>query len=306
MTDDASKSQSSKPNGDPNGKSNDKLEEYLAVMQPPKKSRTWADDGFNTTVAPPAVSTEPPQEDDTTELPQRESKRRKIDRSEQAGSITSARPENAHNADSSRDTEQTRELPNQTSVDEGVENETGLNDTPLDIEDENEAKTDADWLRSKTSRLLGLLDDDEQAEMNAPAPERKAESESSDEEADGPARNIPDASNRKSEAQPMEPVEEEVDTNIEMIRNTGRLFIRNLPYHADEAGLEAVFSPFGKLEEVSHQLTTLTCIPPSIRLYNHTDSHDDRPDRDIRCNAYDVNRKEYFSRCFLLSEESST
>lgn len=270
-------------------------------MQPSKKSRTWEDDTLNPIAAPPAVPTELPQDDDTTELPQRESKRRKLDRPERAGSSTSTKPDNAHNTDLLRSTEQNGELPSRASVDESAENGTGLDDTPMGIEDNNEAKTDADWLRSKTSRLLGLLDDDEQAEMSAPAPQRKAESESSDDDAVDRSQDIPDVSEPKSEVQPTEPVEE-TDTNIDMIRNTGRLFVRNLPYHVDEAGLTEAFHPFGKLDEVSYQLT-YTIYPA---LPYHIDSHDDRPDRDIRCYANDVNRKENFSRCFLFSEESTT
>lgn len=285
MNDDGSNSNSSKRKEDPNGKSNAKLEEYLAVMQPPKKSKTWADDSFDTAIAPPVVPAEP-VENDSTELPERESKRRKIERQEQSTNITPSRPHTTHNADSSQDTDQTQELPDRTLVNDGAE--AASNDTPVNAEHQVEEKTDADWLRSKTSRLLGLIDDDEQAEMSARAQERKAESVSSDDDADGPNQNPPNAYDSKSTTQSGKPADEEekeepqeeVDTNIDMIRNTGRLFVRNLPYHADEAGLEAVFSPFGKLEEVSHT-SVYHPSSPFVLLCHHGDSYDDHPDRDI-------------------------
>lgn len=34
-------------------------------------------------------------------------------------------------------------------------------------------------------------------------------------------------------------------------------------------------------------------------------SCDEYPDRDILCSANDVTRKEYFSRCFSISEEDT-
>lgn len=296
MNDGTSNSYASKREN-PVGKTNDKLEEYLAVMQPPKKSRTWADDTVNPAATSPAFPAEPVQEDDlTTELPQRESKRRKIEHPQEIASGASARPDIDRNAD--RAAVQAADQRNGASADEVVENDTIANDATGGEEGNIETKTDADWLRSKTSRLLGLLDDDEQAEMDAPAPQRKAESDRSDADADASDRNTPHAVNELPETEPEKPPEEEVDANIDMIRNTGRLFIRNLPYHADEAGLEEVFAPFGKLEEVSNLFHALYYFS-SFTKCHHVGFYDDHPDRDIRCNAYDANRKEYFSRCFL-------
>lgn len=43
---------------------------------------------------------------------------------------------------------------------------------------------------------------------------------------------------------------EEHDPNVELARNSARLFIRNLPYDTTETDLEPTFAPFGKVEEI--------------------------------------------------------
>ena len=116
-------------------------------------------------------------------------------------------------------------------------------------EEEDQPKSDMDWLRSKTSRLLGLLDEEEQADLNSQpaAPTSKTvepiEEEDSDDVEETPAAEVPVAE---------EPVEEkDYNADVELIRISGRLFLRNLAYDATEADLETVFAPFGKIDEVS-------------------------------------------------------
>lgn len=112
--------------------------------------------------------------------------------------------------------------------------------------------SDADWLRSKTSRVLGLLDEEEQAELDSKQQQKTTTSteaapethhESGNAEVQDPAPHV-DTDAEMTEAP-------DVDTNIDVIRYSARLFVRNLPYDATEADLEAVFAPFGKIEEVS-------------------------------------------------------
>lgn len=166
-------------------------------------------------------------------------------------------------------------------------------------ETEAPAVSDADWLRSKTSRLLGLLDEEEQADFDAAAQHKES---AAPEEAEDPAADSRDAQIVAPAATEAKTVQEpQVDTNIESIRLSARLFVRNLAYDTSESDLEPLFSPFGRIEEVSKSMSFVSCHPrPPTQL------NDDRPDRDIRCKAHDVTRKEYFSRCLLLSEELHT
>lgn len=109
--------------------------------------------------------------------------------------------------------------------------------------------TDDDWLRSRTNRLLDLVDPDDPnyASRSAPAvdasPQIPVASEPSTEE--GPA--IQDTTIDHPE-EPAEPGDG--DTPETLIRKTARLFVRNLPYTATEDSLRTRFEKFGPIEEV--------------------------------------------------------
>lgn len=111
--------------------------------------------------------------------------------------------------------------------------------------------SDADWLRSKTSRLLGLLDEDEQEEYNATSQQKAAAPTETGTGADIDSR-VSEVQNIVSQDDDDAGVAEtpETDTNVDLIRTSARLFVRNLPYNTAEADLEPIFTPFGKIEEV--------------------------------------------------------
>lgn len=144
-------------------------------------------------------------------------------------------------------------------------------------QEEAELVSDADWLRSKTSRLLGLLDEDEQAEFDSVS-HQKAETPSQP-----LAKSQPDAPRVDDiKADVEQPADTpEVDTNIDNIRISSRLFVRNLPYDAKESDLEPIFSKYGKVEEVSTIYLFSFCTEPDTSLSIEGCSHDDLPDRDI-------------------------
>ncbi|KAL4822036.1 hypothetical protein BDW67DRAFT_189857 [Aspergillus spinulosporus] len=210
-----------------------KTQEYLSLLQQPSKTRTWAnDDQLPAPVETDSHAQEQPLDvDDQEELTYAQRKKAKLGQDAN---------------EKSHDTVDTCHLP---ATDEG-------NDQPLPKKQEEESEgpqkdqapvSDSDWLRSKTSRLLGLLDEDEQETFAAPA---------------AVTNNAPmvDTNIEKSKAQSSEkpavgdlakaPTAAEVDTNIENIRISARLFIRNLSYETKESDLEPVFSPFGKIEEI--------------------------------------------------------
>jgi multiple RNA-binding domain-containing protein 1 len=103
--------------------------------------------------------------------------------------------------------------------------------------------TDDDWMRSRTNRLLDLMDPTDIAAgtvhvevMNAPMVDSTT--------------NVP-----KSVESPVVEVdadieEEKPDPIIEAIKSNGRLFVRNLPYTATEQDLREHFQQYGSLEEV--------------------------------------------------------
>lgn len=116
--------------------------------------------------------------------------------------------------------------------------------------------SDSDWLRSKTSRLLGLLDEDEQAEFEKHKAAQPTESQSPDMEEsrtaafeDTPQAVTDDAAVEDEDA--VETAPERPDPNVDLIRDSARLFVRNLAYDTTDADLQLLFAPFGKLDEVS-------------------------------------------------------
>ncbi|KAL1873016.1 Multiple RNA-binding domain-containing protein 1 [Diaporthe australafricana] len=126
--------------------------------------------------------------------------------------------------------------PSPQAIDQDVPNTTG----PADA-------TDDDWLRSRTNRLLDLVDPDDQSALPpAPAPPSRAPAVTS-----GPS---PPAEAELPRAPPeaIEPVVEKTEEEIatEQILRTGRLFVRNLPFKATEAELAKHFRKYGETEEV--------------------------------------------------------
>ena len=119
------------------------------------------------------------------------------------------------------------------------------------------AASDADWLRSRTSRLLGLIDDDD-ALMATHTLANGDDIGKDDEALDNIsiARKISNAS-IQTDAKEIDPGIEETATETapndapETINNTGRLFIRNLAYTVFEDDLRAQFGRYGDLEEAS-------------------------------------------------------
>ncbi|KAL4928532.1 RNA-binding ribosome biosynthesis protein MRD1 [Aspergillus undulatus] len=212
-----------------------KTQEYLSLIQQPSKTRTWAnDDQIPPPVETDSQSKEQPADDDHTqeELTYAQRKKAKLSQdsktdsyaSENVGGSPNAGEENVESAPDGSD-EKHEEQQDQTT----------------------EPVSDSDWLRSKTSRLLGLLDEDEQAAFTAPAP-LSNDAPMADSTIDTPnVENVEKPAVDSSEKAPTAP---EVDTNIENIRISARLFVRNLSYDTKESDLQPLFSPFGKLEEV--------------------------------------------------------
>ena len=113
------------------------------------------------------------------------------------------------------------------------------------------AQSDADWLRSRTSRLLGLLDEDEEERYMSKQDDEDA-SKSPDQQTplDEPQQASECASNQVSNPEKQQEDATPVNADEQAIRKSKRLFLRNLPYSATEDDLRERFECFGGLEEV--------------------------------------------------------
>ena len=111
--------------------------------------------------------------------------------------------------------------------------------------------SDVDWLRSRTNRVLELVEDDPMTSVSAPASQAP--------EPQPPA--AAKASLEVDEAQPetQQPTEEQAvvaaPDEEDKIRETGRLYLRNLHYGVTEDEIRQQFSKHGALEEVSKRLS---------------------------------------------------
>ncbi|CAK3944766.1 related to RNA-binding (RRM superfamily) [Lecanosticta acicola] len=235
-----------KRDGSGKEKEDPKLKEFLDVMKPKSKSKAWEGEKLEaeaeTThlgdedIIAPAVAGE--SDDEYEAIP----KKLKRSRSEEA--IVNEVPSDVVMEQDPVPASRER------TADDGAE----ISKEQQQIS--QQGVSDADWARSRTSRLLGLLDDDEEAaaaEMTKatvaePAEENEGSPAAHDDpnEAQMPIPTPPDDLKDSTEESNKEPV----DADIQAVRASMRLFVRNLPYDVQQGDLETEFAPFDNLEEV--------------------------------------------------------
>ncbi|GMF68919.1 unnamed protein product [Aspergillus oryzae] len=211
-----------------------KLQEYLSLMQHSSHTKTWAnDDAVINSVANDSPAKDP-QPVEADEVPQE---------------LTYAQRKKAKLGDTSgEDTHVSQHDESEPMVvDATVEGDTTEQamdqEHPAVHEEEQQPVSDTDWLRSKTSRLLGLLDEEEQAEFDSAA-QRPTDSAEPAADAEVDTKNA-EADPSPAAADAAEPTRApEVDTNIENIRISARLFVRNLSYDTKESDLEPIHVAF--------------------------------------------------------------
>ncbi|KAK5159715.1 hypothetical protein LTR04_004800 [Oleoguttula sp. CCFEE 6159] len=239
--------------GAPNETEQDpKLKEFLEVMQPPSKPKTWTNEALSTT-APTAVGsegfTEPvvvPAGDSDTEYEAVPKKtKRQVPPTTHPGAAEEAIDLAHEDRGKSGTNKEEAPLPQDVTADE---------DDRQDTQPEGQALTDADWLRSRTSRLLGLIDDRNEEVANHDTARLSNQDAVTTEQ----IQVVPDP----VEIHAIVEVEDEHQpettseapfrgkTNAQAIEDSGRLFLRNLPYGITESEIREQFSSFGDLQEV--------------------------------------------------------
>ncbi|KAJ4271565.1 Multiple RNA-binding domain-containing protein 1 [Fusarium torreyae] len=224
-----------------------KLREFLHVM---KEGREGAlDDGVRggigdgvSAVAATAVPEEE-SDDEYEQIPTRREKQRRIDSSENA-QVPAPLPSQLKEAKVVSDVQ--AKAP---AAEEPVESK----ETKQTDLEQQEVAADDDWLRSRTNRLLDLVDPDDLERT----PAQGLSTTETDHTEGGDAMEITPVDPPAADDVAMEEVEVEAsggepakDDSLESIRRTSRLFVRNLPYSATEEDLRESFERFGTLEEV--------------------------------------------------------
>lgn len=125
----------------------------------------------------------------------------------------------------------------------------------------NSAIENDEWMRARTNRLLDLVEPDE----------IRLEPTPDDSTPDFPEDQVSSAVTiQKDEASPattleLRPDEPAHENAVEKkIRETGRLYLRNLSYTTSEADLRETFGAFGTIEEVRYSIFTCNFLLPSM------------------------------------------
>jgi multiple RNA-binding domain-containing protein 1 len=216
----------------PPEKNDPKLKEFLNVMQAPSKSKAWKNDDleFQQEEAAPAVQpvVQPVAEDE--EGGQSDDEYQPIVKKQKSSGSQS-------NQNGGREE-------SEEPLEFGKPAKAGKARA-----DSASGQDDSNWLKSRTGQLLGL--DDEQADdgvVDQPRVDRSSSAEGADQTANSghDETKITDSAPASTEEKRGEAVDE-VETQI---RNSKRLFLRNLPFTITDDALTGEFSPFGEIEEV--------------------------------------------------------
>ena len=148
----------------------------------------------------------------------------------------------------------------------GLEKDMTSNDKPIAIAEnqvmveanapdglENPPASDADWLRSRTSRLLGLLNDDEIQEPSSHIGVDKGRDPSDHEDSESPEPSKGSRADNQldHEVSQNASIQPEITASEDIVPAYSRIFIRNLAYDVAESDLREHFATYGSLEEVS-------------------------------------------------------
>lgn len=138
---------------------------------------------------------------------------------------------------------------------------------PVAVDTANTAQvadaTDDDWLRTRTNRLLDLVDPDDPALTPVPArPVQSAQPNRPSPPAEDVDMDRTSPSLETTGGPSAEQIEEDNSTTGQ-IRRTSRLFIRNLPFKATEPELRHHFAKYGEVEEVS-SISLLSASPKAL------------------------------------------
>ncbi|WPH04890.1 RNA-binding domain-containing protein [Acrodontium crateriforme] len=242
-----------------------KLKEFLDVMKPKGKKKAWESD----VVEEPLANLSKPIADGVAV----------VDQGGESDEEYELIPKKSKRAKTEPTSEETMDVPMQDQTPAEPANKEPPQSTEAESTQPQTAVSDADWARSRTSRLLGLLDDDEEEEAEGARREDRVEDSSDSEDAPtkGSAQvkfkttdtstptSIPDAVQAPEETA----VEDDTKTVTD---STMRLFVRNLPYDVNHEDLESQFSPYGNLEEIHIPMDKKTGKAKGFALVQFTDA----------------------------------
>ncbi|KAG5926611.1 hypothetical protein E4U42_003120 [Claviceps africana] len=213
--------------------SDPKLREFLQVMKSGRADET--DLAVGTGRGPEAgqlVVPENESDDEYEQVPLRKEKSRKIHAHQNKSEVINSKPPTKE------------ETTSDDTLMKNVEGEVEQVDSKLtDHAPPTTSVTDDDWLRSRTNRLLDLVEPDDLASG-------AVSSQDQDIKLDGKTSHstdvvLPDMADEETASQEMVGQDP-----VQVISRTSRLFVRNLSYSTTEDDLREAFNGFGALQEV--------------------------------------------------------
>ena len=219
-----------------------KLQEFLEVMQPPSKSRIWENQDAAiaqaSTQANSKVENTVVREAQSDEVYENVPKKRRKERKSEDKDVAPAETSVPLQAPS----KEARTIPTDFDLSQ---------EAPQEPFDKSLAASDADWLRSRTSRLLGLVDDND---LQTTAPSGGAPTDTTG------LSEVPELVKEASVSETSVQMDKEVQIEEDVFENqaagNGRLFVRNLTYTTTEEDLRKHFEDegHGTIGEVSQEL----------------------------------------------------
>lgn len=220
-----------KRDGTAEGEGKPKLEEFLEVMQPPSKSRIWENQDAAVAQASAQANLKAEKtvvrEVQNDEVYENVPKRRRKERQSEDKDVAPAENLVPLQGPST----EARTIP--TDLDLSQE-------APQEPFDKSLAASDADWLRSRTSRLLGVVDDND---LQTIAPSGEAPKNTAG------LSEVPELVKEGSVSETSIQMGKEVQIGEDVFENqaagNGRLFVRNLTYTTTEEDLRKHFEDEG-------------------------------------------------------------
>ncbi len=235
---------------------NEKLREFLEVMQPPSKSKSWNDQNALHPTTVPSLARDPPRQmppaTDEKSDGEYEPMRKKI-------KVSIETPEN--NTIEGSIGHDLHIVDGENGV-QPAENQAAVRAAQSLGPDSTLAASDEDWLRSRTSRLLGLVNDEEISIVKSPIsgndePRNEFDKPSKLEEEDQSEELI--EYQRPTDGESGDSQQTVTKNNDEPITGNGRLFLRNLTYTLTEKDIRKHFEDHGcgGIEEVRKDFSAL-------------------------------------------------
>lgn len=218
------------------------MKEFLEVYQPPSKTNIWTNGDTQGVEAPTA-------DDAVPEVAVLE------DESDDEYQVIAKKPK----TDSAPDPSIPKEQPvvedePMVGLDEVEARQDDILDKSGEPAGDQGPVSDADWLRSRTNRVLELVDDDD-VPMAQPSTVKQSSPKPQVEQPESPVA----AREQPAPAAEKPVVVEPSDDEENKIRETGRLYLRNLHYEVSEDEIREQFTKHGTLEEVSHNNLFFFC-----------------------------------------------